>query len=39
MNGYMHEGSHNTDGQTLHKASIDKGKDLVHMLKKKVHIL
>ena len=33
MKAYMRDGSNNTDGQTLHKASLNKGKDLVHMLK------
>jgi hypothetical protein len=35
MKVYMRDGSQNTDGQTLHKASINKGKDLMHMLKKR----
>jgi hypothetical protein len=38
MKAYIRDGSNNTDGQTLHKASINKGKDLVHMFKKKVDI-
>jgi hypothetical protein len=38
MKAYMRDGRNITDGQTLHNASLKNGKDLVHMLKRKVDI-